>query len=146
MNTTEQKDLLKLLNAGDILGAYDYVEAAGKPRKAKAATGTLKPLPRAKRLHLPGAAARMKKWVPPPAHLAVAPCGCTLYPDSALQCAACIEQRNPAPCHGLIVQHDAALAAFDESQGFTVPASRDFMICPNNGYYGTRDTHTVEAA
>lgn len=131
LSVTERNALLDILRAGDLPGIARYVrDAACAPREQ------LKP--------------RRAKFGVHPKHLAVAPCGCTLYPDTARQCAACIAARSPEACRALIAAHEPALAAFDQSQGigfrgygagrsYRSPRSRDFMINPHNGYYGLRD-------
>lgn len=227
MNASEQKALLAILLDGDLLAAIEYVEGARKPSKpAKAdadADAAPVPIPReiptwpkfAKpaggAILAPGIAKAISTRANHPARnpLGVAPCGCTLYPDTALMCAACIKARNADACRALIVQHGDALDAFDQRTGFTTARTtdayralhdkydaqlaendaqmlaakaksveqfhigearkgilnrrgealaaldartpwrpvrtRDFMICPHNGYYGERDKHEIVA-
>lgn len=183
MNKTEQKALLAILLDGDLLAAIDYIEKAGKPaRSAKVEAGGVKPIPREipkwpkgfsyiqegtkgtarerviteRPTVLDGIAKAIFMREGRPGHLAIAPCGCTLYPDTALMCAACIAARNPEACRALIQAHLPVLDAFSATltgcyadgkpRPSAPPRTRDFMISPHNGYYGEKDGFAAESA
>lgn len=115
MNATEQKALLAILHDGDLLAAIDYVEKACKPSKPKATWPAPIPIKKSK----------ASRFLPPRVALGVAPCGCTLYPDTARQCAACIAARSPDACRALIAEHEAELNALDKARGFITARDAD---------------------
>lgn len=108
MNATEQKDLLALLNSGDILAAHDYVEKARVPR-----TKTLKSM-RVKRTR-----GKLASLLPAQTALEIAPCRCTVYEDEAVQCHDHEEAKDPSVCLPLIESNKKAICERAQRVGLT---------------------------